>query len=147
MFDRFLRDTTFAARSLLRSRGVTSVAIASLAVGIAANATIFSLVQAVEFPSLIYPEASRIVFLESRNHQRGLIGMPVSAPDALDIVAATHTLDLPSLTADQTSILRQGASAKRVTGRRVMPSFFQVMRVPPSLGRMLAANDGQDGSF
>ena len=90
MFDRFLRDTTFAARSLLRSRGVTSVAIASLAVGIAANATIFSLVQAVEFPSLIYPEASRIVFLESRNHQRGLIGMPVSAPDALDIVAATR---------------------------------------------------------
>ena len=144
MFDRFLRDTTFAARSLLRSRGVTSVAIASLAVGIAANATIFSLVQAVEFPSLIYPEASRIVFLESRNHQRGLIGMPVSAPDALDIVAATHTLDLPSLTADQTSILRQGASAKRVTRRRVMPSFFEVMRVPPSLGRMLAANDGQD---
>ena len=93
MFDRVIRDITFALRSLIRGRGVTAVAIASLAVGIAANATIFSLVQAVEFPSLIYPEPSRIVFLESRNHARGLIGMPVSAPDALDIAAASRTLD------------------------------------------------------
>ena len=144
MFDRVIRDITFALRSLIRGRGVTAVAVTSLALGIAANATIFSLVQAVEFPSLIYPEPSRIVFLESRNHARGLIGMPVSAPDALDIAAASRTLELASLTADQTSILRQGSAPKRISGRRVQPTFFDVLRVAPSLGRVLASSDGQD---
>lgn len=144
MLDRIFRDTTFAVRSLLRSGGVTAVAIASLAVGIAANATIFSLVQAVEFPSLIYPRASRIVFLESRNHARGLIGMPVSAPDALDIAAGSRTLELASLTADQTSILRQDPGARRVSGRRVMPTFFDVMGIAPILGRALTTTDTAD---
>lgn len=144
MVDRIWQDLTFAVRSLLRGRGVTTVAIVSLAIGIAANTTIFSLVQAVEFPSLIYPQASRIVFLESRNTARSLIGMPVSAPDAMDIAAASRTLQLASLTADQTSILREGASARRVSGRRVTSTFFDVMRVPARLGRVLAAHDGQD---
>src|SRR5574338_422892 len=85
MFEAIRRDLAFAVRSLLRSRGVTALAVASLAIGIAANATVFSLVQAVEFPLLIYPEASRIVFLESRNDARGLVGMPVSAPDSMEI--------------------------------------------------------------
>src|SRR5688500_38050 len=122
------QDSRFAVRSLLRTRGVTVVAIASLAIAIAANATVFSVVQAIEFPRLLYPGASRIVFLESRNDVRNLIGMPVSAPDALDVAAAARTLELPSLTADQTSILREGTQARRVSGRRVMPAFFDVMR-------------------
>ena len=63
-----------AWRTLRRERGVTVVAVGSLAIGLAANAVIFSLIQAVMFPSLIYPDASRIVFVESRN-ARGLDGI------------------------------------------------------------------------
>jgi putative ABC transport system permease protein len=132
-----------AYRALSRERGVTAVAVASLALGISANATVFSLVQAIEFPSLIYPQASRIVFLESRNDVRNLVGMPISAPDGADIAAAAGTLERVGFTADQASILHEGG-ARRVGGRRVTPEFFAVMGIAPSLGRVLAKDDGQN---
>jgi predicted permease len=135
------QDLTFAVRSLLRRPAISLLAIASLAIGIAANATVFSLVQAVEFPRLIYPDASRLVFLESRHEGRGLVGMPVSAPDALDVASASRTLRQASLAADQSSVLRDGASTRRIAGRRVEPTFFDVLRVAPALGRTLTAGD------
>ena len=61
-------------RNVLRGAWASLVAVVSLAFDIAANATIFSLVQALEFPDLPYPDASRIVLLESRNHPRGVQG-------------------------------------------------------------------------
>jgi putative ABC transport system permease protein len=143
MFDGFRQDLVFAARSLLRTRTATAVAVLSLAVGIAANATIFSLVDAVEFPRLLYPRSSRLVFLEARNDKRALAGMPVSAPDAFDVLASTHSLDPAALTADQSSILREGAP-RRIAGRRVSPPFFAVLDVPAALGRVLTDSDGQD---
>src|ERR671925_151387 len=45
--------------------------------------------------------------------------------------------------ADQTSILRD-AAPKRVSGRRVTSPFFDLMRVPPAMGRVLGAGDGAD---
>ena len=81
MVDPLRQDIKIALRSLAREPGVTLVALASLAIGIAANATVFSLVQAVEFPQLLYPDASRIVFIESRNLPRDLSELPISAPD------------------------------------------------------------------
>src|SRR4051812_45406466 len=106
MIEPLKHDLAFAARSLLRGRLVSAIAVLSLAVGIAANTTVFSLVEALEFPRLIYPQASRIVFLETRNQSRGIEGMMISAPDARDVAAATRTLQQVSVTAQQTSILR-----------------------------------------
>jgi putative ABC transport system permease protein len=141
VIDTLRQDVRFALRSLWRSRGATAVAGLSFALGIAANATVFSLVQAIEFPRLIYPEASRIVFLESNNAARGVNGMLVSAPDGLDITAASKTLTGFALTADQTSVLREGTPPARVSGRRVTPEFFEVLRVPPMFGRVLRTDD------
>ena len=144
MIGRAWQDLRFGWRSVRLGRGVSLLAIASLAIGIAANATVFSLVQAVEFPRLLYPDASRLVFLESRNDLRGLAGMPVSAPDALDVVAGSPSLGASSLAADQTSILREGTLPRRVSGRRVTAPFFEVMGVGASLGRTLTNQDRQD---
>lgn len=77
--DRLRQDLVLAARTLRRGRGVTFLAVASLAIGVAANATVFSVVQAIEFPRLLYPDPSRIVFLESKNDARHLAGMPASS--------------------------------------------------------------------
>ena len=129
---------------MFRERGVTVVALSFFAIGIAANSTIFSLVQAVEFPRLMYPEPYRIVFLESNNTIRNLGPLPVSSPDAADIAAASRSLELPSLTADQSSILREAEPATRIGGRRVPHTFFEVMRVPPALGRVLTSTDGPE---
>jgi predicted permease len=145
VIDRLRQDLVLAARTLRRSRGVTVLAVASLAIGVAANATVFSVVQAIEFPRLIYPAASGIVFLESKNDVRHLAGMPVSAPDAMDIATQSRTLEQAALAADQTSILRIGTTARRVNGRRVTPAFFATMGVRPALGRALTPGDDQAG--
>ncbi|HUR21162.1 MAG TPA: ABC transporter permease [Vicinamibacterales bacterium] len=139
-----MSNLKLAIRSMFRERGVTIVALSFFAIGIAANSTIFSLVQAVEFPRLMYPEPYRIVFLESRNTIRNLNGMPVSSSDASDVAAASHSLELPSLTADQSSILREVEPARRIGGRQVTHTFFEVMRVPPALGRTVSASDGPE---
>jgi len=141
MIEAVWQDVRFAVRSLLRARGVALVAIVSLAFGIGANATVFSLVQAVEFPSFIYPTASRIVFAESGNRARDLMGLPVSAPDALDIASASRTLETPAVAADQSSVLRVGDLTMRVAGRRVSAGYFPLFGVNAIRGRVLGPDD------
>lgn len=135
------QDVRQAVRGFGRDRGVALLALASLAVGIAANTTVFSVVQALEFPHLIYPSASRIVFLESNNNARNLKGMPTSAPDSADIAASATSLEHASLAADQSSIIALGDRRARVSGRRVGAAFFDVMQVPASAGRALRSDD------
>ncbi|HKW00792.1 MAG TPA: ABC transporter permease, partial [Vicinamibacterales bacterium] len=144
MLDTLRQDARIALRSLLREPGVTVVALLSLAIGIAANATVFSLVQAVEFPQLLYPDASRIVFIESRNLPRDLSEMPISAPDALDLAAVTRTLATPALTVDESVTIREAATPAHWGGRAVTPAFFDVMKVGARDGRLLQAGDGDD---
>ena len=135
------QDLKIARRSLLREPGVSLVALGSLAIGIAANATVFSLVAAVNFPHLIYPDAARIVFVESRNRPRDLSEMPISAPDAIDLAASTRTLDSPALTVDEDVVIRESATPAHWSARLATPAFFDVMRVGARSGRTLAAGD------
>jgi predicted permease len=139
-----MADLKLAFRSLSREPGVTFIALVFFAIGIAANTTMFSLVQAVEFPRLLYPDAARIVFLETSHLPRNLRGMLMSGPDAVDTAATSRTLTGISVTGDQSSILRDTDPARRVGGRRVTPSFFDVMQVAPAQGRVLQPGDGAD---
>lgn len=141
MIETLWQDVRLSVRGLIRSRWVSVVAAGSLALGIAANTTVFSLVQAVEFPRLPYPDSQRILFVESRNDERGIAGMLVSAPDAADIASSAPTLEVSALAADQSSVLRVDGRAIRVSGRRVEPEFFDVLGLPAALGRTLGPQD------
>src|SRR4051812_23550112 len=141
MLDTIRQDLALAVRNLLRGRLVSALAVLSLAVGIAGNATVFSLIQALEFPHLIYPDARRIVFLETKNDARTISEMMVSAPDARDVAAGARTIAGASAAAQQSSILRAGDEPRRVQGRRVDPAFFPLMQVPAVLGRTLRDDD------
>ena len=63
MLERWIRDFTHAARSLARAPGFTLVVVATLALAIGANATIFSVVDAVLLEPLPYPHADRLVHI------------------------------------------------------------------------------------
>ena len=143
MLDTIRHDVALAVRNLRRGGPVSAVAVLSLALGIAANTTVFSLVQALTFPHLIYPDAQRIVFVESKNDARGIAEMMVSAPDASDVALASHAVAGASVAASQSSILRTGEMTRRVQGRRVDPGFFALLQVRPALGRTLADGDEQ----
>lgn len=136
-----LLNWRLAWRALLRDPQLTTVAVLSLAVGLAANTTIFSLVHALEFPRLIYPRASQLVFLESDHIERGLAGMLVSVPDAQDLARATRTLSHVAWAGDQSSVLDTGSQRRRVSGRRVSETFFSTFETSAAIGRTLRPED------
>ena len=82
-----------------------------------------------------------MVVLESRNQPRGVNGMLVSIPDAMEVMVSSRTLQVASLTADQSSVLHERPGARRISGRRVTAAFFEVMQVRPAIGRVLTTND------
>jgi putative ABC transport system permease protein len=143
MVDNLRQDFALALRHLGRGGTVTAVAGLSLAIGIAANTTVFSVVHALAFPRLNYPDAVRIVFLESKNDARGLAGMMISAPDARDVAQTSRTLRSVSVAASQSSILRTSDAVRRVQGRRVDSGFFPLLQAQASLGRALRDGDDQ----
>ena len=81
--DALMRDVRYAHRSLLRQPGFAAFAIATLAVGIGANAAIFSAVDAVLLRPLAYSHPERIVAVTTDWRRTGARG-PVSAPDFHD---------------------------------------------------------------
>ena len=81
--DAFLRDLRYACRSLLRQPGFAALAIATMALGIGANAAIFSAVDAVLLRPLDYSHPERIVVVATDWRKTGVRG-PVSAPDFHD---------------------------------------------------------------
>jgi putative ABC transport system permease protein len=130
--DTLLQDVHYGARSLLRSRGFTSVAVLTLALGIGANTAIFSLVNGVLLRPLPYPHADRLVIA------------PVSLPDFDDLRAASRSFeDLAVWGSNRYSLGSEGAPSEPVLGAIVSARFFPLLG-GPSLGRVPGPEDQRD---
>src|SRR5689334_12048543 len=79
-----MRDVLFGLRMLGKTPGFTFVVVLTLALGIGANATIFTIVNAVLFKGLPYPNADRIVLIASNNLKKNQPQIGVAYPDYLD---------------------------------------------------------------
>ena len=91
-FENFLRDIRFAARQMMRNPGFAATAIFTLALGIGANAAIFSLVDAIILRPLPYPNPEQLVGLGQWRNQigEGYVQTGVSAPNMADIGRQTR---------------------------------------------------------
>ena len=147
MLDSIRQDVVYALRGLRRSRGFTLVALLVLAFGIAANTTIFSVVNAVLLRPLPVAQPESLRFLSvvfTREVKVRGYGLP---PATLDQLA--HRTDVFGGVAgffSDTAKLGNGLSATRVVGERVTTGYFDVLGVHAALGRTFAPADDLPGA-
>src|SRR5688572_20219151 len=141
-----IADVRYSFRSLLKNPGLTLAAILSLGLGIGANTTIFTWVQAVLFrpiPLAADPSSIRIAAMENREGQ----SRSWSYPNFVDFRDRTRLLDVVAQD-DQTfniavpsTSLRAGDTAERAWGALVSGNYFDVMGIRPAAGRFFTAQD------
>src|SRR6266513_4613879 len=141
-----MNDLTFALRQLRKSPGFTFVAVLTLALGIGANTAIFSIVNAVLLRPLPYPDADRIMVLNESSGPGQ--DYSVALPDYFDWrnentvfehLAATHTesRNLSGI---------PGRDPERVSCASVTRNFFNIIGLPPKIGRTFSEDEDKVGA-
>jgi len=144
-----IADVRFALRQLLKSPMFTAAAVTTLALGIAINATMFSLVSAFLIPHLPGEDTEHIVAVSSVNpdSQFQPEAYPSSAPNYLAWSSNTHVFAL--MAADNEfltgSLSEPGQQAEAVSYAAVSPNFFSVFGVSPSIGRSFRSGEDRPG--
>lgn len=136
----------FALRALAKSPGFSLTVIATLALGIGANTAIFSVVSAVLFSPLRYPEANRLVSIQSRNQQQGLNRRPLAPAGFRELEREATSFE--SLAASRYNYTNLTRIEKPVllTDELVTQKFFTVLGVQPLLGRTFLPADAAPGA-
>jgi predicted permease len=138
--DELIRNLRYTLRGLRKSPGFAVVAIATLALGIGANATMFSLVNSVLFRPLPVERPSELVnvygrTVESSGHDA------VSYPNYLDYREQSQTLSgLIAHTNFFASVSIEGSS-ELVVGETVSDNYFELLGVRPAIGRAFVADE------
>ena len=141
-WEALIQDIGYSLRRLRKAPGFALVAVATLALGIGANAAIFSAVNAVLLRPLPYPEAERLVVV---NHVWKGQPAVVSPQNFLDFETETKSFDaLAVYDTDGATLTGRGEPVQLPTGE-TSASFFEVLRVTPTLGRAFRPGENEPG--
>jgi putative ABC transport system permease protein len=140
-----LQDLKYAVRSLRRARGFAAVVVLTLALGIGANAAIFSIVNAIVLRPLSYPQSDQLVRITSELKNLAAPDTGVSPPELFDY--QSHT-DLFSGVAGLYPInanITGGAEPERAEVMLVSWNYFSILGGVPALGRVFGPGDDGPG--
>jgi putative ABC transport system permease protein len=149
-------DLRTALRRLGKSPGFALAAILTLALGIGANTTLFSIVDAVVLRPLAFPRPAELMALQTERARSGSPGggaggagavlTSTSAPDYLDWSRQNHVFRALGAATSEAVVLSGRGEPERLAGERVSPSFFAVLGVRAALGRTFTAQEDRPGS-
>ncbi len=131
ILENFLRDVRFALRQYARTPGFSLAAILSLALGIGANAALFSLVNAIVIKSLPVPEADQLYSLNTQDAP-----LAFTLDELNEINRQTNRLDgtlLGSFPIDVS--FSRGSQPEWISAELVTGDYFRTLSVPAKLGR------------
>jgi putative ABC transport system permease protein len=141
------QDLTLAVRGLRRSRAFTLTAILSLALGIGAITTMFSLINAVLWRPLPYADGSRLALIWTDDARRGLHREPTAYATITDWQAQNHAFtDLAYFSTQRVAPVSNDPNGGRGRSRSALVSanLFHVLGVAPLKGRLLTSADELD---
>ena len=151
--DNFLLDGRFGLRMLRRRPGFAAVACVTLALGIGATTSIFSVVRAVIFAPLPFRQPEKLVHVwgaegpPGEHYHRGDEAFFSSArpADLFDWRAQNQSFERISAYRKRSMLLTSGKEADLVDGQEVYDEFFEMLGAPAQLGRGLQASDYESG--
>src|SRR5262245_51234260 len=137
-------DFRYSARALIKNPAFSLLAIATIALGVGANTSIFTAVDGVLLKSFSFPQAARLVVVTGVSKARS--GMSVSYPDYLDWRAEQRVfVDLGARFPAGGIIIGVG-EPERVFGRYVTASFFSTLHIQPQIGRFFHEDEDKPGA-
>jgi len=136
------RDIRFALRALLRVKGLAATVVVTLALGIGANAAIFSVVRGVLLRPLVNRDEDRLIYIRQSAPGIGAENMTFSVPEIDDIKSRVTTISaFGDFSTVDFTMIGLGSEPRVVKAGVVSGSFFDVMGLRPVLGRLLNAQD------
>jgi predicted permease len=145
LIEEFWRDLKYSARMLLKRPGFTSIAVATLALGIGANTAIFSLVRGVLLRPLPFSEPERLIGIRESKVGEGH-GNPMAWRSFAEFRDRAQTLESMAVYVNFNPDLEQAEGTVRLQGARVSHSYFKVLGVQPVLGRDFTPEDDKVGA-
>jgi len=142
--EKLLQDVRYGLRLMVSRPGFTAIAIVALALGIAANTAIFSVVNGVLLRPLNYHDPDRLVRIWERfaEFSQG----SVAYLNFRDWQDQNQTFQQVAAYRHESYTITGGAFPERVSGRPVSAAFFQLLGVAPALGRDFLPGEDQLGS-
>jgi putative ABC transport system permease protein len=139
----FARDLRYAVRTLLRMRGVAIVAILTLALGIGATTTMFSVVYAMLLRPPPFPDPGRLVILfnTSVTPRDGLQRLRWSMPNITELERATTSFESVGSFTGPLFTLSGHGDPEHIDGETVSRGYFQALRASPIAGRIFTAEE------
>jgi putative ABC transport system permease protein len=141
-----MNDLRFALRQLRKSPGFTFVAVLTLALGIGANTAIFSIVNAVLRRPLPYPDADRIMVLNESSGPGQ--DYSVALPDYFDWRNDNTVFEQLAATHKESRNLSgiPGRDPERISCASVTRNFFNIIGLPPEIGRTFSEDEDKVGA-
>jgi predicted permease len=137
----WITDLRFALRSLARAKGLAITVVVTLALGIGANAAIFSVVRGVLLRPLVNREADRLIYIRQSAPGIGVANVAFSVPELKDLRESVKSLSaFGDFSTIEFTMIGLG-DPRTVRAGVVGGSYFEVMGLKPVMGRLLGPSD------
>src|SRR4051794_20325783 len=142
----FGQDLRFALRTLLKSPGFAVVAVLCLAIGIGANTTIFSVVNAILLRPFPFADPDRIVAVHETQPKNDVDRAGLSYLDYRDLREQSTSFAQTAAYAGRSITFSGSEEPERVVGEAISAGLFPLLGVKPALGRHIREDEDQPGA-
>jgi predicted permease len=145
MLETFMKDLRFGARMLRKNAAFTTIAVLTLALGIGATTSIFSVVNTLLLRPLPFADSNRLVILQEAIPKLVPGKLSVSGPDVADFRRLSHSFEgLGGFSSNQMDLSGTGAP-ERVQVTRTAAAVFRNLQTTPAMGRTFTEDEDQMG--
>jgi len=140
------RDIKYGARKLRKDASFTTLAAFTIALGIGANTTILTAINALLFHPFPFRNAERLVMVQETLPHSTTDYDLVAPANFFDIKSANSVFEKVAAVAAWSSHFTEGETPERVNGTQVSTDFFSSLGAEPALGRTFLSDDGKEGN-